>query len=114
MKSRNINKAMLIGNAVDDTELLELDSGTKVARVVIATSRYWKSSDGEEKEDTQFHRVVAWDKLAEIFKELIKKGDGVYIEGRIETRKFVDSDGENKTSTEIIADEMILLQNKED
>lgn len=114
MKSRSINRVTLIGNAVDDAEFRELDSGSMMANVVVATNRNWVSSDGEQKEDTQFHRVVAWNKLAEIFDQLIKKGDKVYIEGRVQTRKFTNAEGEEKSSTEIVANEMILLRSKYD
>jgi len=108
--SRSLNKAILIGNLGADPEIRSTNSGTRVATLSIATSRQWTNrSSGQQEEKTEWHRVVCWDKLADIIERYVKKGDRVYIEGQIEYRKYEDRDGVTKWSTEIRARELIML-----
>lgn len=104
---------MLIGNLTRDPELRYTPSGTAVATFGMATNRSWTSgNDGERQEDTQFHRVVAWSKLAEICEQLLFKGRKVYIEGRLQTRKWTTQDGQQRENTEIVAENMMVLDNR--
>jgi single-strand DNA-binding protein len=107
--SRSLNKATIIGNLGAEPEVRSTNSGTRVATLSIATSRRWKSRTGEQQEKTEWHRVVCWDRLAEIVERYLKKGDRVYIEGRIEYRQWEGQDGQTKYTTEIRANEMIML-----
>lgn len=107
--SRSLNKAMIIGNLGADPEIRSTSSGTQVATLSVATSRRWTSQSGEEQERTEWHRVVCWDKLAEIVERYLKRGDRVYIEGRIEYRQWEGQDGQTRYTTEIRAREMIML-----
>lgn len=107
--SRSLNKATLIGNLGADPEVRSTNSGTKVATLSIATSRQWTSRSGEKEEKTEWHRVICWDKLAEICEQYMKKGDRVYAEGRIEYRQWEGQDGQKKYTTEIRALEIIML-----
>jgi len=100
---------MLIGNVVADVELKRTTNNTPFCSVVVATNREWTLASGEKKEEVQFHRIIAWSKLAEIFGQFLKKGKMVFIEGRLQTRKYTDSDGQERVSTEIVAENMILL-----
>ena len=106
----SVNKVILVGNLGRDPETRFMPSGGAVCNVSVATSRNWKDkSSGERKEETEWHRVVFFDRLAEIAGEYLKKGSSVYIEGRLQTRKYTDKDGVEKYSTEIIAQEMQML-----
>ena len=107
--SRSLNKASLIGNLGADPEIRSTNSGTRVATLSIATSRRWTSRSGEQQEKTEWHRVICWDKLAEICEQYLKKGDRVYAEGRIEYRQWEGQDGQKKYTTEIRALELIML-----
>lgn len=107
--SRSLNKATLIGNMGADPEIRSTNSGTRVATLSIATSRSWTSRSGEQGEKTEWHRVICWDKLADVCERFLKKGDRVYIEGRIEYRQWEGQDGQKKYTTEIRALEMIML-----
>ncbi len=107
--ARSLNKVTLIGNLTRDPELRYTPSGTAVATFSIATNRQWKTESGEAKEDAEFHRIVAWDKLAEICAQFLKKGRQAYVEGRLQTRKWQTKEGEDKYTTEIVISEMILL-----
>lgn len=107
--SRSLNKATLIGNLGADPEIRSTNSGVRVATLSIATSRRWTSKSGEQQEKTEWHRVVCWDKLADICERFLKKGDRVYVEGRIEYRQWEGQDGQTKYTTEIRALEMIML-----
>jgi len=109
MASRSLNLVMLIGNVVADVELKRTTNNTPFCSVVVATNREWTLASGEKKEEVQFHRIIAWSKLAEIFGQFLKKGKMVFIEGRLQTRKYTDSDGQERVSTEIVAENMILL-----
>jgi single-strand DNA-binding protein len=107
--SRSLNKAMIIGNLGSDPEIRTTGSGTRVANFSVATSRSWTGRDGAQQEKTEWHRIVAWDKLADIAERFLKKGDRLYVEGEIEYRSYEDKDGVTKYSTEIRAREMVML-----
>ena len=109
-----INKAILVGNLGSDPELRYTQSGTAVATLSIATSRQWKDKDGQKQEETEWHRVAVWDKIAEFCGNYLKKGMKVYIEGRIQTRKWQDSDGKDKYTTEIVAHTVQNLSPKQE
>ena len=111
----SVNKVIVLGNLGRDPELRYTPSNTPVCNVTIATSRNWKSKDsGERQEETEWHRVVFYDRLAEIAGEYLKKGRPVYVEGRLKTRKWQDKDGKDNYTTEIIAEQMQLLGGRED
>lgn len=107
--SRSLNKVQLIGNLGADPEIRSTGSGTRVATLSVATSRRWNGRDGQQQEKTEWHRVVAWDKLAEVCERFLKKGDRVYVEGPVEYRQWEGQDGQTKYTTEIRAREMIML-----
>ena len=105
----SVNKVILIGNLGADPETRYLPSGDAVANIRIATTDVWKDKSGEKQEHTEWHRISFFGKLAEIAGEYLKKGSPVYIEGRIRTRKWQDKEGQDRYSTEIVADRMQLL-----
>ncbi len=107
--ARSLNKAMIIGNLGADPEVRSTTSGTRVATLSVATSRRWTSRGGEPQERTEWHRVVCWDRLAEICERYLKKGDRVFVEGRIEYRQWEGQDGQTRYTTEIRAFQMIML-----
>ena len=107
--ARSLNKVMLIGNLGADPEIRSTNSGTRVATLSVATSRSWTGAQGDQQEKTEWHRVIAWERLAEIVERYLKKGDRVYIEGRIEYRQWEGKDGQTRYTTEIRAREMIML-----
>ena len=110
----SVNKVILIGNLGRDPEVRYAPSGSAICNVTIATSRQWKDkTSGERQEETEWHRVVFYDRLAEIAGEYLKKGRPVYVEGRLKTRKWTDKDGVEKFTTEIIANEMTMLGGRE-
>jgi single-strand DNA-binding protein len=104
-----LNKAILIGNLGADPEIRYTQSGTQVATFRIATTERWKGQDGQMQESTEWHRIVAYKRLAEICGEYLNKGSKIYIEGKIQTRKWQDQNGNDKYTTEIIAREMKML-----
>ena len=105
-----INKVILIGNLGRDPELKFTPSGVAVANFSMATSEEWKDKEtGEKKEQTEWHRIVSWRRLAEICGEYLKKGSKVYIEGKLQTRSWEDSDGVTKYATEVVAHTMQML-----
>ena len=110
----SINRVTLIGNLGRDPEIRYLPSGDPVANVTIATSSKYKGKDGNMVEETEWHRVTFFGKLAEIVGQYLKKGRPVYVEGRIKTRKFTDKDGVEKYATDIIANEMQMLGERQD
>ena len=113
MSSRSLNTVMLIGNLTRDVEVRYTPSGTAVATFGLATNRSWSSGDGSDRqEETQFHRIVAWSKLAEICGQLLFKGRKIFIEGRLQTRKFTGQDGQQREITEIVAENMMILDNR--
>ena len=105
----SVNKVILIGNLGADPETRFLPSGDAVANIRIATTDNWKDKSGEKQEHTEWHRVSFFGKLAEIAGEYLKKGSPVYIEGRIRTRKWQDKEGQDRYSTEIVADRIQRL-----
>lgn len=112
MPSRCLNRVMLIGNLTRDPELRYTPSGMAVVSFGLATNRVWVTKQGEKKEDAQFHRIVAWNKLAELCSQLLAKGRRIYVEGRIQYREIVDQDNNKKQVSEIVIDDMIILDNK--
>jgi single-strand DNA-binding protein len=110
----SVNKVILIGNLGRDPEVRYAPSGAAICNVTIATSRQWKDKQsGERQEETEWHRVVFYDRLAEIAGEYLKKGRPVYVEGRLKTRKWTDKDGVEKYTTEIVAEQMQMLGSRE-
>lgn len=109
----SVNKVILIGNLGADPELRYTPAGRGVVNFRMATTRNWTTKDGEKREETEWHRIVAWDKLAEICGEYLKKGSPVYIEGRIQTRSWEDQSGTKRWSTEIVAGEMKMLGSRQ-
>jgi single-strand DNA-binding protein len=108
--ARGINKVILIGNLGGDPEVKYTAGGSAVTNVTIATSENWKDkTTGENQERTEWHRVVFFGKLAEIAGEYLKKGSQVYVEGRLQTRKWQDKEGQDRYTTEIVANEMQML-----
>ncbi|ROO27260.1 single-stranded DNA-binding protein [Salinisphaera orenii MK-B5] len=113
MASRGVNKAILIGNLGADPETRYTAGGTAVTNVNIATSDTWRDkSSGEMQERTEWHRVVFFARLAEVAGEYLRKGSKVYVEGRIQTRKWQGQDGQDRYTTEIVANEMQMLDSK--
>lgn len=110
MSTRSLNKVMLIGNLTRDPQLKYTPTGTAVCTFGMATNRSWVPSDSSDRqEETEFHNIVAWAKLAEICGQLLHKGDKVYVDGRIRTRDWKSQDGQDRRSTEIVIDNMMLL-----
>lgn len=108
--ARGVNKVILIGNLGRDPEVRYSPSGAAIANVTIATSEGWKDKQtGEMQERTEWHRVVFFSRLAEIAGEYLRKGSQIYIEGRLQTRKWQDKDGQDRYTTEIVANEMQML-----
>ena len=107
--SGSINKAIIVGNLGADPDVRSIASGSRVANISVATSRRWTDRSGQQQEKTEWHRVVLWEKLADIAEKYLKKGDKVYIEGEIEYRSYEDKDGVTKYMTEIRAREMVML-----
>lgn len=112
--SRGLNKVQIIGHLGRDPEMRYTPSGRPVTTFSVATTRSWKTSDGERREETQWFNVVAWGSLAEICNQYLKKGRQVYIEGRLQTRRWEDDDGNKRSTTEIVAREMIMLGDRRD
>lgn len=113
MSSRSLNKVILIGNLTRDPELRYTPQGTAVCTFGLATNRTWTTEGGEKREDAEFHRVVAWNKLAELCSQLLFKGRKVYIEGRLQTRSWTAQDGAQRQVTEIVSEEMIILDSRQ-
>jgi len=108
--ARGINKVILVGNLGKDPETRYMPSGKAVTNFSIATSESWKDKQtGEQKEQTEWHNIVMYDRLAEIAAEYLRKGSQVYVEGRLRTRKWQDKEGRDRYTTEIIANEMQML-----
>ena len=111
--SKGVNKVILIGNLGQDPEVRFMPNGAAVANITIATSESWKDKNtGEKKEVTEWHRVVFYRKLAEIVGEYLKKGSKVYIEGKLKTRKWTDKNGVDRWTTEIVSDNMQMLDGR--
>lgn len=110
----SVNKAIIVGNLGDDPEIRYSTNGDAIANLSVATSESWKDKNGEKQERTEWHRISAFGKLAEIIGEYLSKGSKVYIEGKIQTRKWQDKDGVDRYTTEIIAKEMVMLGGTKD
>ncbi len=112
MASRGVNKVILVGNVGNDPEVRYMPNGNAVANISIATSDSWKDRNtGEQQERTEWHRVVFFNRLAEIVEQYVKKGTKLYLEGRLQTRSY-EQDGVKKYSTEIVANEMQMLDSR--
>lgn len=108
----DLNKVMLIGRVTKDPEVRTLQTGQAVASFSVATNRQWTDASGQKQEKAEFHNIVAWRKLAEIVQSYVKKGMKIYVEGRMETRSWEDPQGQKKYRTEIVCDNMIMLDSK--
>ncbi len=113
MATRSLNKVMLIGNLTRDPNMRFTPNNTAVCSFSIATNRTWTPSDGGEKQEkADFHNIVAWSKLAEICGQYLKKGDKLYVEGRLQTREWKNKEGQDQRTTEIIMENMIMLSSR--
>jgi single-strand DNA-binding protein len=110
--ARSLNKVELIGNLTRDPELRYTPAGTAVCTFGLATNRQWTTESGDKKEEAEFHRIVAWNKLAELCAQLLAKGRKVYVEGRLQTRRWTGQDGAERTTTEIVISDMIILDSR--
>lgn len=109
----DLNKAMLIGNITRDPELRSTPSGQSVANFSVATNRVWKDSNsGERRESAEFHNIVAWGRLAEICGQYLRKGSKIFVEGRLQTRSWQGQDGNKRYITEVVMENMIMLDRK--
>lgn len=112
--SRGLNKVMLIGNLGRDPEMRYTPSGRPVTTFSVASGRSWKTADGETRSETEWFNIVAWGSLAEICNQYLQKGQQVYIEGRLQTRRWEDDEGNKRSTTEVVAREMIMLGDRRD
>lgn len=112
--ARDLNKVMITGRLGADPEMRFTPQGSPVTTFRVASGRTWRSADGTSHDDTEWFRVVAWEKLAEICNQYLTKGARVYVEGRLQTRKYQDRDGQERYSTEVIANDMIILSSRRD
>lgn len=113
MSSRSLNKVLLIGNLTRDPELRYTPQGTPVCTFGLATNRSWQpTAGGDRQEETEFHRIVSWNKLAELCSELLFKGRKAFVEGRLQTRNWTDAQGQERTTVEVVIDNMIVLDSK--
>lgn len=110
--ARSLNKVQLIGNLTRDPELRYTPQGTAVCTFGVATNRAWVTDGGEKREEAEFHRIVAWNKLAELCSQLLFKGRKVFVEGRLQTRQWTGQDGAQRQTTEIVISDMIILDSK--
>ncbi len=111
MSARSLNMVQLIGNLTRDPELRYTPNGTAVCTIGLATNRSWTTQDGggQRQEETTYHRIVVWSKLAEICGQYLKKGSKAYVEGRLQNRKWTNKEGQEKETVEIVADQVIIL-----
>ena len=107
-----VNKVILLGNLGKDPEVRYLDNGVAVANISLATTENYKNKQGERVSQTEWHNVVFWRGLAEVAEKYLKKGDSIYLEGKIRTRKWEDKEGNTRYSTEVLADNMTMLGKK--
>ena len=110
--ARSLNRVQLIGNLTRDPELRYTPNGTAVCSFGLATNRSWTTDTGEKHEESEFHNIVAWNKLAELCSQFLTKGRKVYVEGRLSNRTWTGQDGQQRNRTEVVIDDMILLDNK--
>lgn len=108
----NLNKAMIIGNVTRDPELKNTPSGQSVVSFGVATNLVWTDQSGQQQKKTEFHNIIAWRKLAEVCAKYLKKGSKVYVEGRLQTTDWTGNDGVKRYRTEIVAENMIMLDSK--
>jgi single-strand DNA-binding protein len=109
MASRGVNKVILVGNLGADPEIRYTTGGTAVANLRVATTESWTDKSGERTEKTEWHKVVLWGKQAETASQYLTKGKQVYLEGRLQTREWTDKDGNKRFSTEVVANQMLML-----
>jgi single-strand DNA-binding protein len=109
MATRGVNKVILVGNLGNDPEVRYMPNGNAVANLSLATSESWKDQQGQQQEKTEWHRITMYRKLAEIAGQYLKKGSQIYIEGKLQTRKWQDQQGNDKYTTEVIADQLQML-----
>lgn len=113
MASRGVNKVIIVGNLGQDPDVRYMPNGNAVANFTVATSETWKDKNtGEKKEQTEWHRVTIYRRLAEIAGEYLRKGSKVYLEGRLQTRKWQDQSGQDRYTTEVVANEMQMLDSR--
>lgn len=112
--ARSLNRVQLIGNLTRDPELRYTPQGTAVCSFGLATNRGWTTDSGEKKEEAEFHKIVAWNKLGELCSQLLSKGRKVYVEGRLSTKSWTGQDGAQRSTTEIVIDDMIILDSRKD
>lgn len=114
MSARSLNMVQLIGNLTRDPELRYTPNGTAVCTIGLATNRSWTTQDGggQRQEETTYHRIVVWSKLAEICGQYLKKGSKAYVAGRLQNRKWTSKEGQEKETTEIVADQVIILSSQ--
>ena len=112
--SRGLNKVLLIGHLGRDPEMRYTPSGRPVTTFSMASSRSWNTAEGERRSETEWFNIVAWGSLAEICNQYLKKGQQVYIEGRLQTRRWEDDEGNKRSTTEVVAREMIMLGDRRD
>ena len=112
--SRGLNKVMLIGHLGRDPEMRYTPSGRPVTTFTVAVSRSWNTADGERRTETEWFNIVAWSNLAEICKQYLHKGQQVYIDGRLQTRRWEDKEGQKHTNVEVVANEMMMLGDRRD
>jgi single-strand DNA-binding protein len=110
--SNSVNKVILVGRLGKDPEVKYTQGGTPIARFSLATDETWKDQGGEKQQRTEWHSIVAWSKLAEICGQYLTKGRLIYIEGRLQTRTWEDKDGNKRSTTEVRADNMVMLSGK--
>ena len=109
MASRGVNKVILVGNLGNDPEVRYMPNGNAVANLSLATSESWKDQQGQVQERTEWHRLTMYRRLAEVAGEYLKKGSQIYVEGKLQTRKWQDQQGQDRYTTEIIVDQMQML-----
>ena len=112
--SRGLNKVMVIGHLGKDPEMRYTPSGRPVTTFSLAVSRSWNTADGERRSETEWFNIVSWGNLAEICKQYLHKGQQVYIEGRLQTRRWEDKEGQKHTNVEVVANEMMMLGERKD
>ena len=113
MAGRGLNKVMIIGNLGGDPEMKYTPSGKAITTFRVAVGRTYRSPEGENRDETEWFRVVAWDKLAETCNQYLHKGSKVYVEGRLQTRTWKDNNGQDRYMTEVVANEMMMLDSRQ-
>jgi single-strand DNA-binding protein len=106
---KSVNKVILLGNLTRDPELRQTEHNKAVCSFGLATNRVWTTETGKKREEPEYHRLVAWEKLADMCQKYLKKGRKIYVEGRLHTRSYTGTDGTEKSVTEVVLDEMVML-----